>query len=82
MIKYTDCHCEDYPCCGHYDLIYGDEEQLRDPDDLDDFDDGEYPDDDGPFDDDEPRVRLNAFGQRLRYDAPELPGDHWLIEEN
>lgn len=23
--RYEDCHCEDYPCCGHYDILYGDE---------------------------------------------------------
>jgi hypothetical protein len=23
--RYPECHCEDYPCCGHYDIIYGDE---------------------------------------------------------
>lgn len=26
-------------------------------------------------------VRVNAFGQRLRDDAPELPGDRWVRAE-
>lgn len=21
MIRWDDCHCEDFPCCGHYDAI-------------------------------------------------------------
>jgi len=27
MQRYHDCHCEDYPCCGHYDTLYGDEDE-------------------------------------------------------
>jgi hypothetical protein len=23
--RWHDCRCEDYPCCGHYDILYGDE---------------------------------------------------------
>ena len=91
--RYEDCRCEDYPCCGHYDILHGDEGQ---PDHCDicggyhvygyacqwDDDDEEYEDDEpGPFDDEPRPVRVNAFGQRLRDDAPELPGDHYIAED-
>lgn len=100
MIKYSDCHCEDYPCCGHYDTVYGDEQELRE---YDEFDHDNYdPDEDEDLDDEDycegheslsgpmgvtqycdgsckrHKVKVNAFGQRLRHDAPELPGDHFL----
>lgn len=86
MIRYDDCRCEDYPCCGHYDSAapeadycdvcgYEHSSAIRCSDDDDDH--GEDIDDiDDVFP--EPRQRVNAFGQRIRDDAPELPGDSWL----
>ena len=54
-----------------------DYERDYDPDDYlpydDEDDEAEDVDDVFP----EPRVRVNAFGQRIRDDAPELPGDHY-----
>lgn len=49
-----------------------------DPDDyLPADEEDEYDDVDDVFPDPEPRQRVNAFGQRIRSDAPELPGDHY-----
>lgn len=88
MIKYFDCSCEDYPCCGHYDISYGDEEMAYYCDTCGITHSGDclYDDDEDEDTDDEdvlaqrPQVRVNAVGQRLRPGAPELPGDHWLEE--
>lgn len=100
MIRYDDCRCEDYPCCGHYDSAapeadycdvcgYEHSSAIRCSDDDDDIDYGDEGTDElGEYLDDEPfeyntlptgrSIRVNAFGQRLRGDAPELPGDSWL----
>lgn len=81
--RWSDCHCEDYPCCGHYDSIdpepyycdtcgYEHSSSIRCQDDDYDPDDDEWDDED-----EQALVRVNAFGQRIRDDAPELPGDHY-----
>lgn len=59
------------------------EGQFEGRQEYDDYDPDDYlPGDDEDDEDDEdaealaePRPRYNAFGQRLRDDAPELPGD-------
>lgn len=62
-------------------MWWAEEGQFEGREEYDPYD----PDDYLPYDDDEddedaealrePRPRYNAFGQRLRDDAPELPGD-------
>lgn len=89
MQRWDDCRCEDFPCCGHYDTIAAEPEYcdtcgyehssaIRCEDD--------YDDDSDDYDDDEDaasirgmanRVRVNAFGQRLRDDAEEIYGDRY-----
>jgi len=87
QVKYSDCQCEDYPCCGHYDIVYGDEGQIDQDDfyDRDDYFDEEDCDCgndncmicNGDKERNESRQRYNAFGQKIRAGAPELPGDHY-----
>lgn len=93
--RYEDCRCEDYPCCGHYDILYGDEgmpdycpccghydincQWDDEDDDSDDYDDDE---DAASIRGVVNRQRVNAFGQRLRDDAPELPGDHYAEDQH
>lgn len=90
--RYEDCRCEDYPCCGHYDILHGDEGMPEWCDmcginhsPFHDCMEGEDDDYDDAKDDEDAisirgavtRQRVNAFGQRLRVGAPELPGDHY-----
>ena len=60
-------------------------QEEYDPYDPDDYlpfdDDDEYDDVDDVFPD-PPAERVNAFGQRIRDDAPELPGDRYIIAED
>lgn len=68
---------------------WAEEGQYEGREEYDDYDPDEYlpADDDDEYEDiddvfDEPRARVNAFGQRLRDDAPELPGDRWVGGED
>ena len=82
MIRYYDCHFEDFPCCGHYDSSEYTMDEADYADYLSDLDD-----DSDDWDDDEDaaalrgvanRQRVNAFGQRLRDDAPVFDTDSHL----
>jgi len=75
QVKWFDCNCEDYPCCGHYDLIYGDENEPQQCDmcggfhsfALDCQDDYEEDEEDYEEDEDLPEVN-DDFPMSMEYD--------------
>jgi hypothetical protein len=85
QVKWFDCSCEDYPCCGHYDIIYGDENEPQFCDrcggyhsfDLDcDYEDED--EDEVDEDDDGDPVELNDdFPMSMEYDDDTPLADYY-----
>lgn len=74
QVRYEDCRCEDYPCCGHFDTLYGDEQQGNYCDYCGiyhsvTFDCLDYDDDSDDYDDDEDAASIRGVVNRLHVNA-------------